>query len=63
MVGGAFQGSNDQVNWTNLATISTSPGDTYTSIPIAGAPVYRYLRYYSGANCYGNVAEVEFLGK
>jgi len=63
MVGGIFQGSNNLVNWTNLASISTTPGDTYTAIPISGAPVYRYLRYYSSAaNSYGDVAEVEFLG-
>jgi hypothetical protein len=64
MVGGIFQGSNDLVNWTNLASISTTPSDTYSVIPISGAPAYRYLRYYaSAANSYGDVAEVEFLGK
>jgi len=64
MVGGIFQGSNDLLNWTNLASVSTAPGDTYSAIAISGAPVYRYLRYYgSAANSNGNVAEVEFLGK
>lgn len=63
MVGGIFQGSNDLVQWTNLATISTTPGDTYAAIPVNGAAVNRYLRYYAAAaGSYGNVAEVEFLG-
>jgi len=63
MVGGVFQGSNDLVSWTNLATISTKPADTYAAIAITGAAPYRYLRYYAAATgSYGNVAEVEFLG-
>jgi len=65
MVGGVFQGSNDLANWSNLApTITSAPADTYQVIPVSNAPVYRYLRYLSaGANSYGNVAEVEFIGK
>src|SRR3569833_732408 len=64
MVGGIFQGSNDLLNLTNLASISSAPGDTYSAIQFSGAPVYRYLRYYaSAANSFGDVAEVEFLGK
>ncbi|MEO7669891.1 MAG: GDSL-type esterase/lipase family protein [Polyangia bacterium] len=63
MVGGVFQGSNDLSHWTNLATISTTPAATYAAIPVNGAAVYRYLRYYAAAaGSYGNVAEVEFLG-
>jgi lysophospholipase L1-like esterase len=63
MVGGVFQGSNDLVQWTNLATISTTPAETYAAISVNGAAVYRYLRYYAAAaGSYGNVAEVEFLG-
>jgi len=65
MVGGVFQGSNDKVNWASLApSITTSPGDTYTSITVTGAPAYRYLRYYSaGGGSYGNIGELEFFGK
>jgi len=63
MVGGIFQASNDLINWTTLGTVSSRPADTYSVIPVNGAPLYRYLRYYSaGSNSHGNVAEVEFLG-
>jgi len=65
MVGGVFQGSNDQVTWASLApAITSSPGDTYSSIAVTGAPAYRYLRYYSaGASSFGDVGEIKFFGK
>lgn len=63
MLGGVFQGSNNLLNWTNLATVSNTPVNTYAAVPVNGASVYRYLRYYAAGNgSYGNVAEVEFLG-
>jgi len=66
MVGGEFQGSNDEVTWTNLAPqITSTPAiSTWTTVQATNLNAYRYLRYYdngSGSN-YCNVAEVQFNG-
>ncbi len=59
--GGRFQGSNDKVNYTDLATINgvVSTPQWY-SIPVTNTATYKYLRYLSPDGSYGNIAEVEF---
>jgi len=61
MVGGQFQGSTDNSTWTTFYTVTTTPGDTYTTAPITSGPrIFRYLRYLAPDGSYGNVAEIEF---
>lgn len=61
MVGGKFQGSNDNVNYTDVYTISSTPSSyDWTSVEVNVS--YRYMRYLSPANGYSNVAEIEFWG-
>jgi len=65
MIGGQFQGSNDGVNYTTLATITSAnwPVDnTWSSITVNSSTPNRYVRYLSPNAGYGNVAEIEFDG-
>jgi len=65
MVGGMFQGSNvaDFSTATTLYTITATPASgVYTEQIITSTAAYRYIRYLSPNNGYGNVAEVEFYG-
>jgi hypothetical protein len=63
MTGGTFQGSNDNSSWTTLATISSQPASgQYTTINVSNSTSFRYVRYVSPANGYGNAAEIEFYG-
>jgi hypothetical protein len=61
MVGGVFQGSNDNANWTTLYSVNSTPSTTnYTSANVSNPGSYRYVRYLSPVGGYGNVAEVQF---
>lgn len=66
MVGGKFQASNDPTfasETVTLHTITATPASaTLTTVPVSAATTYRYIRYLSPANSYGNVAEIEFWG-
>jgi hypothetical protein len=66
MVGGKFQGSNDPSFASGVADLYTvtvaPPVGTLTSAAVANASAFRYVRYLSPANSYGNVAEVQFVG-
>ena len=65
MTGGVFQGSNvaSFSTATTLFTITTAPPDgVYTEQMITSPAPYRYVRYLSPNNGFGNVAEVEFYG-
>ena len=65
MIGGIFQGSNDPSFATgvvNLATIATLPPYAWSEIAVTDTTAFRYVRYLSPANSWGNVAEVEFYG-
>lgn len=65
MVGGIFQGSNsvDFSNPTTLFTVSTAPTvGTMTEQIINNNSTFRYIRYLSPNNGFGNVAEIEFYG-
>jgi hypothetical protein len=65
MPGGVFQGAN-QVNFSGAVTLFTittqPPSGVLTSVNIANATAFRYVRYLSPNNSWGNVAEVEFWG-
>lgn len=65
MVGGKFQGSNT-ADFTSgvvdLATITTQPINDWTCVPVSNTSSFKYVRYISAADGYGNVAEIEFYG-
>ncbi|MBA3936440.1 MAG: immunoglobulin domain-containing protein [Planctomycetes bacterium] len=63
MNGGVLDGSNSPTTgYTTLATVTSASSSGWTTLTIAGATPYRYLRYRGpdGGNC--NVAEIEFHG-
>ncbi|MEA5429395.1 cellulose binding domain-containing protein [Arcicella lustrica] len=65
MIGGVFQGSNtaDFSNPTTLYTVTTAPTvGVITEQTISNNTPFRYIRYLSPNNGFGNVAEVEFYG-
>ena len=65
MSGGVFQGSNvaDFSTAKTLYTITATPAvGVYTEQTITSTAAYRYIRYLSPNNGFGNVAEVEFYG-
>ncbi len=66
MVGGRFQGSINKLNWTTIASISTTPPDNQWSTLTIGSYInrvsFRYLRYLPPSGSYGNIAELEFTG-
>ena len=65
MVGGIFQGANqsDFSDAVTLGTISTQPASgVFTAVDIANMSAFRYVRFLSPDNGFGNVAELEFYG-
>lgn len=65
MVGGVFQGANtsDFSNAVTLFTVTAQPvAGVLTEQVISNAAPFRYVRYLSPGNGFGNVAEVEFWG-
>ena len=66
MVGGVFQGSNSPQFTTgviNLYTVTATPkAGVLTTAPVNSTAAFRYVRYLSPTNGYGNVAEVNFFG-
>ena len=66
MVGGRFQGSNAadfSSGVTTLYTITTvPPEEALTTVNISNSNRFRYLRYVSPSNGWGNTAEVQFHG-
>ena len=61
MVGGVFQGSNNQAAWTTLYTVTAPPVDgMLTEAVISSAVPYRYVRYLAPNGAYGNISELEF---
>ena len=65
MVGGIFQGAH-QASFSGavtLYTVTPQPATgVFTSASIANTSAFRYVRYLSPANGYGNVSELEFYG-
>ncbi len=65
MVGGIFQGANqpDFSDAVTLGTVSAQPATgVFTSVGIANASAFRYVRFLSPDGGFGNVAELEFYG-
>ena len=66
MVGGVFQGSNSAQFTTgvvNLYTVTATPkAGVLTTAAVSATGSFRYVRYLSPTNGYGNVAEVNFFG-
>jgi hypothetical protein len=65
MVGGVFEASNDPTFSTGvitLYTITSTPGDGLTTVPISVTGTYQYIRYVAPANSYGNIAEIQVFG-
>ncbi|GAB2604239.1 discoidin domain-containing protein [Spirosoma areae] len=60
-MGGTFEGSDDQTNWTLLGTITAPPQqNAWVDYPLNTPTVWRYLRYVSSANAYGDLVELQF---
>ncbi len=65
MVGGKFQGSNVadfSAGVVDLAVITTEPSLSWNCVDVTSSATFKYLRYISPAEGYGNVAEIEFFG-
>lgn len=65
MVDGKFQGSNTadfSSGVVDLAVISTEPKYDWNCITVSNTSSFRYVRYISPENGYGNVAEIGFYG-
>lgn len=61
-IGGSFQGANrkDFKDSFTLFTIHSYASDTFNVANFRSPKSFRYVRYLSGKNSYGNMAEVEF---
>ena len=65
MLKGVFQVSNDRHfvdGVVTLYTIPVPPLELWNEIAVDSQAAYRYVRYVSPDNCWGNVAELEFHG-
>ncbi|MEA4976266.1 MAG: discoidin domain-containing protein [Paludibacter sp.] len=61
MIGGKFQGSNDNNEYTDLYTIGFNPQENaWKVIALENEANYRYYRYQGPVGGYGNVSEIEF---
>ena len=61
MTGGKFQASNDNISFTDLYTISTQPSAGWNEVIVTSGS-YRYFRYLSPIDSYGDVSEIEYYG-
>ena len=65
MVGGVFQASSDRdfkTDVKDLYQITTTPPEGWNTVEVDSGDAYRYVRYLSPPNSWGNVAEIEFYG-
>eukprot|EP01138_Halocafeteria_seosinensis_P003625 gb/GECG01003704.1/.p1 GENE.gb/GECG01003704.1/~~gb/GECG01003704.1/.p1 ORF type:complete len:3814 (+),score=427.70 gb/GECG01003704.1/:1-11442(+) len=63
MVGGVFEGSNDNENWEEIAVVGSNVVEGWNSINLDDtSDGYRYLRYVGPDSGRCDVAEVEFEG-
>jgi hypothetical protein len=62
MIGGVFQGASDPefLHPVHLYTITKNPGGYFNEVPKGLFQPFRYVRYLSPMDSYGNVAEIEF---
>jgi purine nucleosidase len=64
MIGGVFEGSNDATGgYTPLAKAAHASDAAWTTLLVAGAAPYRYLRYRGPDGGCCNVAEIQFHGR
>lgn len=62
--GTIVQGSNDNVNWTNVTSfVKGTQANTWSVLKSTSDQSYRYFRLYNSSAWFGNVAEVEFYGE
>lgn len=61
MVGGKFQGSNDNVTYTDLYTVTAKPSLNGHAVAVTDPTPYRYLRYMAAEGKKGYIAELEFF--
>jgi len=63
MTGGKFQGSNTSSTsgYVDLATVGTVNDYQWNELTVTDTTAFRYIRYVSPANSYGNVAEIDVL--
>ncbi len=59
MVGGRFEGSNESSvsGYQTIYVIAAEPSSTAQSVDVSSGMAYRYYRYLSPANGFGNIAE------
>ena len=59
MVGGRFEGSNESSvsGYETIYVIAAEPSSTAQSVDVSSGMAYRYYRYLSPANGFGNIAE------
>jgi M6 family metalloprotease-like protein len=65
MVGGKFQGSNVadfSTGVVDLVTLSNEPNYDWNCVPVINTATFKYVRYISPSEGWGNVAEIEFYG-
>jgi polygalacturonase len=62
MVGGRFEGSNIAIDsgYVTLYTITQVPEASWNEVDVVDTNKYRYIRYYSPAAGFANIAEMEF---
>lgn len=62
-IGCTIQASNDGKEWVTLYTLETAPTEgQFTIVDLENTTAYTYYRYYSRAESYCNVNELEFWG-
>ncbi|MBC7406210.1 MAG: hypothetical protein H7230_01920 [Candidatus Parcubacteria bacterium] len=60
--GAIIQGSNDNLSYTNIVTISGVVQGQWTEVNANNTTPYRYYRYLSPDGSYSNIAEIKFFG-
>ena len=64
MTGGTFHGTTSDGTSVLLATVKAQPAaGTWTSIELSNSGPFTAVMYKSPDNGYGNVAEIELIGK
>ena len=58
-----IQGSNDNINYTNLVTITDGVSNKWKEVNFSNNNSYRYYRFVSPNGGYGNLAELRFIAK
>jgi hypothetical protein len=65
MAGGIFEASNDPTFATGvvtLCTLTSTPGDGFTTQTVSATGTFQYVRYVAPAGSYGNIADMRIYG-